>query len=143
MGKQAPLSSRVTNALIGYFVFVGVMIILFWLLFFTTDWLHMSDWECYFVWERSFPLADSWLALCCFLAAAGLKRRQAWGWLFGLLASSAAIFLALMDLLYSLENGIFIPFTTDSISELAIVLVLLLTAPFIIRWLWRNRRSWV
>jgi hypothetical protein len=51
--------------------------------------------------------------------------------------------LALMDLLYSLENGIFIPFTTDSISELAIVLVLLLTAPFIIRWLWRNRRSWV
>lgn len=137
------LASRAVNALIGYLLFVGVTIILFWILFFTTDWLHLSDWECYFVWERSFPLADSWLALCCFLAAIGLKRKQGWGWLFALLASSAAIFLALMDLLYSLENSVFVPFTMDSLSELAIVLLLLIPAPLIIRWLWRNRRSWI
>ena len=131
--------SRTLSWIVAYFAFIGVVIILFWVLFFTTDWLHLSDWECYYVFERSFPLADAWLALCCFVAAAGLWRDRAHGLLFGLLACGAAIFLALMDLLYSLENGVFWPFTMDSVIELAIVMLLLIPAAWIITWLWRHR----
>ena len=136
---QKVVRPRAVSLAAGYFAFVGIATIIFWVLFFTTDWLHLSDWECYFVFERSFPLADGWLALCCFLAAVGLWRGRGSGWLFGLLASSAAIFLALLDLLYSLENGVFWPFTFDSISELTLILLLLVPTALIIPWLWRRR----
>lgn len=135
--------SRALSWIASYFVFIGVVIILFWVLFFTTDWLHLSDWECYYVFERSFPLADAWLALCCFAAAVGLRRERSYGLLFGLLACGAVIFLALMDLLYSLQNDVFWPFTMDSVVELAIVTLLLIPATRIIPWLWQHRTQFL
>ena len=63
-----------------------------------------------------------------------------WGFLFMLLAGSAAIFLGLMDLLYDLQHGIFSEMTAESTIELGIVIFLLVLGPTVISLTWSRRR---
>ena len=58
-----------------------------------------------------------------------------------LLASGGAIFLGLEDLLFDLENNMFVPFNGAAAIELAIVLVIMAFGPIMIVLLWRHRRE--
>jgi len=93
----------------------------------------------YLAFELSFPLADGWFVLACVLGAVGLWRMRDWGLLFTLLAGSVAIFLGLMDLLFDLQQGIFVPLTGEALIELVIVVLLLTLGPFVIVAAWRQR----
>lgn len=66
-----------------------------------------------------------------------------WGFLFMLLAGSSGIFLGLMDLLYDLENNMFVPFTPEAATELLIVIILLILEPVLIALTWRHRREFI
>ena len=35
--------------------------------------------DVYLAFERAFPLADTWMAVCALLAAIGIWRGRAWG----------------------------------------------------------------
>jgi hypothetical protein len=61
--------------------------------------------EGYLDFERSFPLADAYLAAMSGGAALACWRGEERGLLLGLMASSASIYLGCMDVLYNVRHG--------------------------------------
>jgi len=137
---------REVNFVIGLGIFTVVAAVLYWTAwFFAPETIQArspdaQDYQIYVSFEQAFPLADSWLAIAALIGVVGLWKMRAWGFLFGLLAGSAAIFLGLMDLLYDLQHNMFVPFTSQAGTEFVIVLLLLLLGPLQISLLWRRRR---
>lgn len=114
-------------------------VIAFWLEFFTSGTVSMSNDPAYLEHEQSFPLADGYMAMCSLLCALGLILRRPWALLFGLLAGSGIIFLGLMDTLYSIQQGIFSLSSIAGIEALFICGLCLVLGPATIIYLWKNR----
>ena len=117
----------------------AVGVIAFWITFFTSGAVSMSDRPAYLEHEQSFPLADFYMAVGCLICSVGIFKRRPWALLFGLLAGSGIIFLGLMDTLYSIQQGIFSFSTTAGIEALVICGVCLILGPATIAYLWQNR----
>jgi hypothetical protein len=76
--------------------------------------------DAWFAWEMSFPLADAWMAVTAILGAVGLWRMRPLGLLFGLVSGGAMVFLGLMDGLFFLRNGLYVPLSGEIVVELFI-----------------------
>jgi hypothetical protein len=126
---------------IGYLLVTGIGTLLYWLDFFLAGNVHVRDDPVYLAFERAFPLADAWMAACALAGAIGLWRRRPWGLLFGLLAASSQVFLALMDVLFNLNEGNYAIASASMAIEVLINLVLLAGAPWLIAFLWRRREA--
>ena len=126
---------------ISYLVVTAVGTLLYWLDFFTTSRGRVRADPVYLAFERAFPLADAWMAACALAGAIGLARRRPWGLLFGLLAASSQMFLALMDVLFNLNEGNYSIASGAMTFEILINVVLLVGAPWLITWLWWNRTA--
>ena len=135
-----PLTTGVHVAA-SYLALVAVLTLLYWVDFFTAGAVHVRQDEVYLAFERAFPLADAWLAACSLLGAIGLWRRRPWGLLFGLLAASAQVFLACLDVLFNLNEGNYAIASAAMRGEMLINAWLLAGAPLLIVFLWRNRRA--
>lgn len=122
----------------GYLLLVAVLTVFYWIDFFTTGAVQVREDAVYLAFERAFPLADAWMAACSLLGAIGLWRRRAWGLLFGLLAASAQVFLACMDVLFNLNEGNYAIVSGAMAVEIAINAALLTGAPLLIIYLWRR-----
>ena len=114
----------------------------FWIVFFTLGLVSASDRPAYLEHEKSFPLADAYMAVCLLIGAVGLMRKRAWGHLFGYLGASGVIFLGLMDTLYALQNGLIKDFSFASIETFVICASCLVLGPVTIIYLWRNRHAY-
>ena len=90
-----------------FLILFAVGMIAFWVTFFQTEMLTIAETDAYDAHERSFPLADGYLALCAIICGVGLILMRNWALLFGLLAGSGLIFLGLMDLLWTYNQGFF------------------------------------
>lgn len=129
----------------GFLVLAIILIIFalgtvaFWIEFFTSGAVSMSDRPAYIEHEQSFPLADGYMVVCLLTCAVGLIRRRPWGLLFGLIGGSAIIFLGLMDTLYSIQQGIFSSFDVAAAEAFVICAACLILGPATIVYLWRNR----
>jgi hypothetical protein len=140
---------REVNLVVGLGIFTVVAAVLYWTAwFFAPETIQArgpgeQDYQIYVNFEQAFPLADSWLAIAALIGVVGLWKMRAWGFLFGLLAGSAGIFLGLMDLLYDLQHNMLVPFTSQAGTEFVIVLLLLLLGPLQIYLLWRRRRMFI
>lgn len=130
-----------TRAAVGYLALVAVLTTLYWVDFFTSGGVHVRDDAVYLAFERAFPLADAWMAACSLLGAIGLWRQRSWGLLFGLLAASAQVFLACMDVLFNLNEGNYAIASAAMAAEIVINAGLLVGAPLLIAFLWRRRRE--
>ena len=130
-----------THAAAGYLAIVAVLTTLYWIDFFTSGGVHVRDDAVYLAFEKAFPLADAWMAACALLGAIGLWRRRSWGLLFGLLAASAQIFLACMDVLFNLNEGNYAIASASMAIEILINVGLLVGAPLLIAFLWRQRHA--
>jgi hypothetical protein len=134
---------------IGLGFFAASAIILYWALWFLApDFIQARhpgapDYEIYVHFEQSFILADAWLALAAVIGAIGLWNLRDWGFLFMLLAGGAAIFLGLMDLLYDMQHGMFVPLTGEAAIELVIVALLLCLGPLMVGLLWKQRELFI
>jgi len=88
----------------------GVGIIVFWVTFplgNPQESFLARVFPAWYPWERSFIVADGWVALSSLVAAVGLFRRRRWGLHWAGMAGSATLFLALMDILFFLQNGLY------------------------------------
>ena len=132
-----------THAAAGYLALVAVLTTLYWFDFFTSGGVHVRDDAVYLAFERAFPLADAWMAACSLLGAIGLWSRRSWGLLFGLLAGSAQIFLACMDVLFNLNEGNYAIASAAMAAEIVINVGLLVGAPLLIAFLWRRRAEFL
>jgi hypothetical protein len=79
----------------------------YWITFYRGGEVHVVEDEGYLAFQRAFPVADGWLAVCAAIAAAGLLLDEPFGLVFMLLAASAGIFLGLMDVTYNTQHGLY------------------------------------
>lgn len=99
------------------------------------------DFAVYMGYELAFPLPDAFVALASLIGVIGLWKMKDWGFLSMLLAAGGAFFLGLEDLLFDLENNLFLPFNGAAFIELAIVIVLLTLGTIITVLLWKHRKE--
>ncbi len=111
---------------------------LFWALFFA-GFLQATETPQDDAFEKAFPAADTWMSACCLIAARELPRRTPRGYFFGIAAGSTLIFLALMDILYSLENGKYVPMNGDRAVMAVINAWTLSLGMGTLAYLWRER----
>ena len=96
------------DAVLGVLLVVtAVVTVAYWLDFFLRGTVQAVEEEWYLRFERAFPVADGWMAVCSLVSAVGLFTASSYGTVFGLLAAGALVFLGLMDLTFNLQNGMF------------------------------------
>ena len=79
----------------------------YWVDFFWRGSVHVVEEEWYIRFERSFPVADGFMAACAAAAGVGLLLGDEWGVALGLVAAGALVFLGLMDVTFNVENGLY------------------------------------
>ncbi|MBN2027039.1 MAG: hypothetical protein JW854_09820 [Actinobacteria bacterium] len=125
---------RLLSVLLGV---TGVGTATFWVLFFAGK-IQATETEQDEAFERAFPLADSWMSTLCILAAWHLWRGEREGEFLGAAAGSSLVFLALMDILYSLENRKYWPLDSDRATMLFINLWTLGLGAATLTHLWKS-----
>ena len=131
--------------IIGAMVFAVVIDVAYWVIWYGIDRniLASSQAASYFTFENAFPAADAWLAITLAIGAWGLARRRPWGLLSALLAGGAGIYLGCMDVLFDLENGIYlVPRGGDPSAVLIEITINVLTFGLgfgILVYVWRHR----
>lgn len=144
--SEAPPLPRGAGAVIGTLLFGFAAICAYWIVWFFVDRdiLASAHTESYYVFENAFPVADAWLAVCALLGAVMLWRRRASALFFCLAGGSASLYLAGMDILFDLQNGIYRAPTGDwgaVVTEAVINALTFFIGAFVLGWAWRNRRG--
>ncbi len=99
---------RLADRILAALLFAGAAVTAFyWWSFFSGGDVMVLHARWYRAFESSFPVADGWMALCMAAAGIGLWRGEAWGARAGLLAGSALLYLAAMDITFDVENGMY------------------------------------
>lgn len=96
------------NRILGVVLILGAIVTgLYWWSYFTTGDVMFTTASWYTAFESSFPIADGWMALCMAAAGLGLLLRRAWAQPIGLMAGSALIYLAALDITFNVNNGLY------------------------------------
>lgn len=112
-----------TNAKQGKF---GVRVILwiialvtpiYWIIFFGAGNVTPSPSDCGYKFELAFPAADLWMAAAAALAAIGIGRGARWGRAMALVTAGAVLYLAAMDILFDIENGVYLIARAQTVVE--------------------------
>ncbi|MGN6514764.1 MAG: hypothetical protein ACTHLR_02870 [Rhizomicrobium sp.] len=98
------LSERVLGALL---ILTAAVTAYYWWSYFTGGDVMVLHERWYTGFESSFPVADGWLALCSFAAGIGLLSGARFAVPFGLMAASALLYLAAMDITFDVENHMY------------------------------------
>jgi hypothetical protein len=85
----------------------AVITVAYWANYFVAGDVRVLSDTWYTAFEDSFPAADGWMALCMFIAGIGLWRGTRNGALWGLMAGSALLYLAAMDITFNIERGLY------------------------------------
>ena len=88
-------------------ILTAVVTVAYWVDYFTSAEVAVVPARWYTAFESSFPVADAWMALTSLLAGIGFWRGSTWAGRLGLLAGSALLYLAAMDITFNLENGLY------------------------------------
>ncbi len=115
---------------------------IFWALFFAGV-MQATETPQDDAFERAFPVADTWMSCSCLIAARELPRGTDRGFFFGIAAGSTLIFLALMDILYALENSKYVPMNADRAVMAAINAWTLTLGVGTLATLWRERERFL
>jgi hypothetical protein len=138
---KRPTGLTVTAVLM---LLTAVGTLLFWITFFADLEAQRGGYlasrcDAWFAWEMSFPLADGWMAATAVLGAVGLWRMRPTGLLFGLVSGGAMVFLGLMDVLFFLQNGLYLPLVGEVAVELFIHVWTVAFGLFVIAYIWAQR----
>ena len=87
---------------------IAIGIIVFWIIFYFTEYKNRKMSEVEFKHELSFPLPDlGWITPNLIIATIGLLLNQGFGYLFSIIGGSGMMFLGLIDLAFAVQNGKF------------------------------------
>lgn len=95
------------TALAGLMIVTAIGVVLYWLDFFFHRGVQVLDEDWYVRFERAFPPADLWMSACLVAGAVGLLTEKPYGLVFALVAAGGLIFLALMDITFAVQNGLY------------------------------------
>src|ERR1043165_3318549 len=130
---------KTANRILGVLLIAGAAITVFyWWSYFTGGDVMVLRERWYTAFESSFPVADGWMALCMAIAGVGFILQRSFAAPFGLMAGSALLYLAAMDITFDVENGMYaIAQTNDAMKFemfINITTVLLGVATLIVSW---------
>src|SRR5215469_4403655 len=91
----------------GILILTAITTVAYWVNYFTSGDVAVVNARWYTAYESSFPVADGWLAFCALLAGIGFLRGLNSAGPFGLLAGSALLYLAAMDITFDVENHLY------------------------------------
>jgi hypothetical protein len=139
-------SSAGRRWMIGLLWFGSLATVAYWVVWFGVNrsWLATVDTPSYYAFENAFPASDAWMAVTAALGALALQRRRASALLWMLLAGSASVYLAGMDVLFDLENGIYRQGDAGGVAVEAFINVGCLAGGIaIVAFAWRYRRHFL
>jgi hypothetical protein len=94
--------------ILGALLILGaVMTVAYWTNYFVAGDVRVLNDAWYTAFEDAFPVADGWMALCMLVAGIGLWRGSWMGAMWGLMAGSALLYLASMDITFNVEHGLY------------------------------------
>jgi len=88
-------------------ILTAIVTVAYWVDYFTSAEVAVVPARWYTAFESSFPVADGWMALTSLAAGIGFWRGSSRAGALGLLAGSALLYLAAMDITFNLENGLY------------------------------------
>jgi hypothetical protein len=91
----------------GLLVIAAIVTAFYWWSYFTGGDVMTTHERWYTAFESSFPVADGWLALCMLVSGVGFLRQRSFAVPWGLMAGSALLYLAAMDITFNVENGMY------------------------------------
>jgi hypothetical protein len=98
----------IAHRVLGALLIVGAIVTAFyWWSYFSGGDVMTTHERWYTAFESSFPVADGWMALCMAAAGAGFVMNRSWARPLGLMAGSALMYLAAMDITFNVENGMY------------------------------------
>ena len=110
----------------------------YWWSYFTGGDVMVLHERWYTAFESSFPIADGWMALCMAVAGIGLFAGRVWGPRFGLMAGSAILYLAAMDITFDVENGMYALAAANDAMKFEVFI----NASCVILGIWTLAASW-
>jgi hypothetical protein len=147
IAPRAPADAppRFYGLTLGLVLAAFVALVLYWFIWFfvNRDWLASMDTPAYYVFENAFPAADGWLAVGCAGGAWALHKRKGSALFWLLAGGSASIYLGLMDVLFDLQNGVYLAPRGDwgsVVTEIAINVYSLGVGAWALDFGWRHRR---
>ena len=123
----------------GLLAYSGLAGVGYWVQWFTDESARTADDPAYLEHNRSFVLADAYLAGAALLAARQLWKGHPSAVPLGVATGSAMTFLGLLDLLYDLQHGTFSDRTSAARLEASIVGSALVLGPATMVRLWKVR----
>ena len=128
---------RILSALL---VLGALVTVAYWLNYFLVGDVRVLPDYWYSAFEDSFPVADGWMALCMFAAGIGVWRNTLRGALMGLMAGSALLYLAAMDITFNVEHGLYslLPKSGPMLTEASINLLSLCLGAVTLVFSWRR-----
>lgn len=127
------------RALAALLILGAAVTALYWWNFFAGGDVAASRERWYLAFESSFPAADAWMAICMLGAGLGLWSGKSWGAKLGLLAGSALVYLAAMDIAFDLENGMYALAATNDAMKFEIFI----NASTLLLGVWSIALCWV
>jgi len=145
---RADAPPRFLGLTLGLVLAAFVALLAYWIIWFfvNREWLASTDTQAYYVFENAFPAADGWLAVGCAFGAWALHKRKASALFWLLAGGSSSIYLGLMDVLFDLENGIYLAPKGDwgaVGTEVAINVYSLGVGAWALWFGWRHRRWFI
>lgn len=135
------------NIVMGLSILGNLTTAAYWVLWFlvpgSVQSLSPADprFAAYSAFELAFPLPDAYVVVVSLVGVIGLWKMKDWGFLAMWLAAGGSLFLAFEDLLFDLENGMFVPFSGAAATELGVIFLTLALALAGIVLLWKHRKE--
>ena len=99
---------KIGERILGVLLIAGALVTAaYWWSYFTGGDVMVLHDRWYTAFESSFPVADGWMALCMLISGIGFALRRRFAAPFGLMAGSALLYLAAMDITFDVENGMY------------------------------------
>ena len=128
-----------TIILVVLLIITALFTIYYWADFYLRGGVQVIEEEWYIKFEKAFVVADLWgITACSLIGAVGLLTEQSYGPFFCLLAAGSLIFLALMDITFNIENGLYplIAVSNEMVFEVVINVWALVLGIGLIVYLW-------
>ena len=97
-----------SDRILGSLLLLGAAVtIAYWVNYFIAGDVRVVPDLWYSAFEDAFPVADGWMCLCMIGAGIRFWRRKRSAPFFGLMAGSALLYLAAIDITFNVERGLY------------------------------------
>jgi hypothetical protein len=122
----------------GVMTLSGILTMAAWALYWTTDFFLKPGDPLWTKFENPFVLPDAAMSAALWTSAWWMIKGDRRSVPIGIAAGGAATFLFLLDFLFNLQNGYYVPVTADVLVECIFNLVCAVLGPVTVIRLWRR-----